>query len=87
LSEKFEPTGVTGAGATLQDPTETEDASTGQQATVYGVRGNNPETWEFDKRYQQYLDATPSEDGGNKRPDSSFDSQGLRDKINYDKQE
>jgi hypothetical protein len=87
LSEKFEPTGVTGAGATLQDPTETEDVSTGQQATVYGVRGNNPETWEFDKRYQQYLDATPSEDGGNKRPDSSFDSQGLRDKINYDKQE
>jgi hypothetical protein len=79
------PTGVMGAGLTLQDPTETEDASTGQYATVYGERGYNPETREYDKRYNQYLDQTPTEEGGNKRPDSSFDSQGLKDKLNYDK--
>lgn len=85
LSEKFEPTGVTGAGSTLQDPTESDDPSSGQYGTVYGIRGLNPETWEYDKRYNQYLDETPSEDGGNKRPDSSFDSQGLKDKLNYDK--
>jgi hypothetical protein len=85
LADKVMPTGVMGAGLTLQDPTETEDASTGQYATVYGERGYNPETWEYDKRYNQYLDETPTEEGGNKRPDSSFDSQGLKDKLNYDK--
>ena len=82
LADKVEPTSVTGAGGTLQDPVETEDAQSGQHATVYGVRQPDAKTWEYDKEYEKYINALPTEDGGNKRSDSSFDSQGLKDKFN-----
>lgn len=87
LSEKIEPTIVGGAGGTLQDPVETEDAQSGQHATVYGLRTTDAKTWEYDKEYQRYIDALPTEDGGNKRPGSSFDSQGLKEKFNTNNEE
>lgn len=87
LADKVVPTSVDGAGGTLQDPVETEDAQSGQHATVYGVRTTDAKTWEYDKEYQKYIDTLPTEDGGNKRPDSSFDSQGLKEKFNTNNEE
>lgn len=87
LSDKIMPTGVVGSGLTLQDPVEKEDPQTEQHGTVYGIRVPNAKTWEYDKMYEKYLEVPPTEDGGNNKPDSSFNSQELKNKFNTDNEE